>query len=175
MTTTESDFDRTPTDEILVLEEIEIPGDEFYVVDARSQIPPRRPPTALIVTQFEGEEISLQQAFELDGWSVSTCSGPAAGSCPLMRGQKCELREAADIAVVYVDPMDLSGRLGVLPRLKCAASSSSPGVVALEARLSPPVYEGRVATVGGARGPAVILEATSALLESRTESRRHQP
>ncbi len=130
----------------------------------RTQTSLLRPPTGLIVTRRAGDEAPLRKALENDGWFVKTCSGPGKGDCPVMRGERCRLRESVDAAVVYVDPKQLAGVLGSIPRLRCAADSASPGVVALEGRLDPPRYAKGMATVGALRGPASLLTTISALL-----------
>lgn len=123
------------------------------------------PPTALIVTRRPGEEAPLREALEDDAWFVKTCVGPRRGDCPVMRGERCPLRESADAAVVFVDPKSLHGSSGSIPRLRCAADSASPGVVALEQSFEPIKYGPGIATVGALRGPKAVLEAISALLD----------
>lgn len=143
-----------------------------YSSDARGTLnSPLHAPAALIVTRKAGEEASLKGAFEHDGWFVKTCAGPGAGSCPVMRGERCPLRESVDAAVVFVDPRDVYGRLGAVPRLRCAADSSSPGVVALEGRFDPPTFADASATVGALGGPKGVLSAVSALLVSLTTTK----
>lgn len=125
------------------------------------------PPTTLIVTRRHGEEAPLREALENDTWFVQTCAGPAEGNCPIMRGERCPLRESVDAAVVFVAPVSLHGGSGSIPRLRCAADSASPGVVALEQSFAPITYGRGIATVGALRGPKAILEAVSALLHQR--------
>jgi hypothetical protein len=140
------------------------------LIQRYSSEPPRTqasllsPLTALIVKRVAGDEAPLREAFENDGWFVRTCEGPGKGDCPVMRGERCLLRESADAAVVYVDPQQLAGGLGSIPRLRCAADSASPGVIALEGRFDPPRYGPGTAAVGALRGPQSILAAVSALL-----------
>jgi hypothetical protein len=122
------------------------------------------PPSALIVTRRPGEETPLREALENDAWFVKTCTGPGKGDCPVMRGEHCPLRESVDAAVVFVDPKERSGRLGAIPRLRCAADSSSPGIVALEGSLDPPRFSGGTATVGSLRGPTAVLSTIATLL-----------
>lgn len=122
------------------------------------------PPAALIVTRTEGEEARLRETIEAEGWFVKTCPGPAATRCPIMRGEPCALRQSVDAAVVYVDPDGLYGGTGMIPRLRCAADSASPGVVALEGRFDPPQYASTTATIGALRGPSAILAALRRLL-----------
>ncbi|MQA99803.1 MAG: hypothetical protein GEU78_05860 [Actinobacteria bacterium] len=119
-------------------------------------------PTALIVERRKGEEGPLRQALEDEGWFVKTCSGPGQHDCPILRGRHCPLRESADAAIVFVEPRDI--HLGQVPRLRCAADSSSPGVVAVERRLDPPSFGSSTATIGALRGPDGILRVVSALL-----------
>jgi hypothetical protein len=122
------------------------------------------PPTALIVERRKGEEGPLRQALEDDGWFVKTCSGPGNQDCPIMRGQNCPLRESVDAAIVFIGARGVHRHLGEAPRLRCAADSSSPGVIAVEGGLDPPSYGKRTATVGALREPDDILGAVSALL-----------
>ena len=125
------------------------------------------PPNALIVTRQEGEEIPIREALENEAWLVKSCTGPGKGECPIMRGERCPLRESVDAAIVFVDPKRLMGELGTLPRLRCAADSASPGVVAIEGSLEPTRYGEGTACVGALRGPDAVLDAISALLASR--------
>ncbi|MGI8708928.1 MAG: hypothetical protein ACR2LG_12130 [Actinomycetota bacterium] len=136
---------------------------------ARTQTALLSPPTALIVRRVAGEETLLKEAFEHDGWFVKTCAGPGKSDCPILRGERCPLRESVDTAVVYVDPQQLAGGLGSIPRVRCAADSASPGVIALEGRLDPPRYGRGAATVGAFRGPEAILTAVSALMTSEED------
>ena len=122
------------------------------------------PPSALIVTRRPGEEAPLREALENDAWFVKTCAGPGKGDCPVMRGERCPLRESVDTAVVFVDPKEPSGSLGMIPRLRCAADSSSPGIVALEGSLAPARFSGGTATVGSLRGPKAVLGVIATLL-----------
>jgi hypothetical protein len=119
------------------------------------------PPSALIVTRRPGQELPIREELENAAWFVKTCSGPGKRDCPLLRGERCELRESVDATVVFVDPQEAMS----LPRLRCAADSSSPGVVALEGSFDPPCYSGSVATVGSARGPHQIVTTIAELLE----------
>lgn len=141
--------------------------DRYVSHDNRSTPGLLDPPTALIVTRRPGEEAPLREALENDAWFVKTCVGPAEGDCPVMRGERCSLRESVDAAVVFVDPKQLHGGSGSIPRLRCAADSASPGVVALEQSFGPVRYGRGIATVGALRGPKAVLEAVSALLHQR--------
>jgi hypothetical protein len=138
-----------------------------------SKQPPRpqtslfSPPTALIVTRRAGEEAPLRDSLEREGWFVKRCDGPSSGGCPVMQGESCELRKSVDAAVVFMDPSELTSGTGAIPRLRCAADSASPGVVALEGSLDGPAYLGQSATVGSLRGPGAVLGAIRALLASR--------
>jgi hypothetical protein len=126
------------------------------------------PPRALIVTRFEGEEGPLRAEFEKNGWLVDLCAGPGNGGCPLLRGEQCEQRELADAAVVYIDPRgDHSGNVA---RLRCAADSASPGVVAVEGQMHPATFTDHSATIGSWRGPKATLEAVTALLATQDRS-----
>ena len=117
------------------------------------------PPSALIVTRRPDEEAPLQEALEKDAWFVKTCAGPGKGDCPVMRGERCSLRESVDAAVVFVDSRESQRNLGTLPRLRCAADSSSPGIVVMKGRLDSPTYAPGVTAVGSLRGLSSILEA----------------
>lgn len=128
-----------------------------------------QPPTALIVTHRSDEEAPLKEALENDAWSVKTCAGPGKGDCPVMRGERCPLRGSVEAAVVFVDAKSLNGGSGSIPRLRCAADSASPGVVALERTFDPIKYGNGIASVGALRGPRAVIEAITTLLE-RQES-----
>lgn len=125
------------------------------------------PQTALIVTRNPGEETRLKEALEDEGWLVKTCAGPGTGNCPIMHGARCELRTSADAALVFVDANEFSGTLGTIPRLRCAADSSSPGVVVIEGSAEPPNFLGRSATVGALRDARVILRTVKSLLSRK--------
>lgn len=122
------------------------------------------PPTALLVTLHPGEEASLRQALGDEAWVVTTCGGPGTGNCPVTEGAPCGLRKSADAAVVFVDANEFSGSLGTIPRLRCAADSSSSGVVVLEGSSEPAHLLGRSATVGALRGTKAILSTVKSLL-----------
>jgi hypothetical protein len=126
------------------------------------------PPTALIVTRRVGQDAPVRAALENNGWFVTICAGPLDRGCPVMRGERCSVRESVDAAVVYIDPEGLR-RNGMIPRLRCAADSRSPGLVALERRLDPPRYGHGVASVGALRNPDSVLVAISALLAGDTQ------
>ena len=122
------------------------------------------PPAALIVSNRPGDDVAVREALQTDGWFVKSCSGPGNGDCPVLRGERCPLRESVDAAVVFVDPERLAGGLGAIPRLRCAADSASPGVIALEGSLEPTRYGRGTASVGALRGPDAVLSAISTLL-----------
>lgn len=125
------------------------------------------PPAALIVANHPADATPVREALEDDGWSVKSCAGPGKGDCPVMRGERCSLRESVDAAVVFVGPNRLAGGLGATPRLRCAADSASPGVVAVEGSYEPTRYAKGTACVGALRGPDAVIEAISALLASK--------
>jgi hypothetical protein len=118
------------------------------------------PPTALVVGRSPGEDEPVRQALREEGWTVVTCEGPSVEGCPVMRGNACPLRASADAAVVYVSPGAPS-----LPRLRCAADSASPAVVAVESSFDPPRYGTSTATVGALRGPQAVMKALHRLLD----------
>lgn len=120
--------------------------------------------TALIIKRRAGDDARLRHALEQDEWIVKTCTGLSTGDCPVMRGQDCPLRQSADAAIVFMDPKEGSGSPGFIPRLRCAADSSSPGIVALIGRLDGLRYSGTTATVGAVRGPGAIISALDVLL-----------
>jgi hypothetical protein len=122
------------------------------------------PPAALVVSNRPGTDAPVREALERDGWFVKSCSGPGKGNCPVMRGERCPLRESVDAAVVFVEPRRLSGGLGTIPRLRCAADSASPGVVAVESSVEATRFGRGTACVGALRGPDAVLSAISALL-----------
>jgi len=136
----------------------------YTVATPRVQTPLLRPPSALVVSNHRGTEAPLREVLENDGWFVKSCSGPGNGDCPILRGERCPLRESVDAAVVFVDPGKLAGGLGAIPRLRCAADSASPGIIALEGSLKPTRYARRTALVGALRGTDAVLSAMSALL-----------
>lgn len=127
------------------------------------------PQTALVVTRHPGEEAPLREALVDQGWMVKTCAGPGTGNCPLMHGSRCELRNSAEAAIVFVDANDFSGSLGTIPRLRCAADSSSPGVVVLEGSNEPPRFLGRSASVGAMRDVKTILNTVKSLLTTNRQ------
>jgi hypothetical protein len=129
------------------------------------------PPAALVVSNHPGDAQPVREALENNGWFVKSCAGPGKGDCPVMRGERCPLRESVDVAIVFVDQNRAVGGLGNIPRLRCAADSASPGVVAIEGSLEPARYGRGTACVGALRGPAAVLEAISALLVSRRSGR----
>ena len=132
--------------------------------------------TALIVSPYPSEDMPLREEFEKDGWLVRTCAGPGMCDCPVMRGKPCPLRESVDAAVVYVDPKELKGGSRMIPRLRCAADSASPGVIALEGRFDSPKYGRGTAIVGALRSPKMVLTAISALIrQDFGQARRRTP
>jgi hypothetical protein len=126
------------------------------------------PPTALVVTTFEGEEEPLRQEGRRQGWFVRTCPGPSRTACPVLRGESCEVRASADVAIVFADPKG-SKTLGMWPRVRCAADKASPGVIALERRFDPPSFLNTTAVVGALVGAKAILRTAHALLRRRLD------
>ena len=124
------------------------------------------PPTALVVGWSDVDEVPLTETLENDGWAVRHCEGPGAGSCPVMHGKPCPLRRSVDAAIVFADLRGSDRYLGALPRLRCAADSASPGLVALVGRHDRPTFSGSVATVGGARDPRSISNTLTELIET---------
>lgn len=122
------------------------------------------PCSALIVGRHDAAT-SLKDALIADGWQVRECAGPGRTRCPLLEGKPvCDLRESADVAVVYVDGKKTWPGSALLPRLRCAVDAASPAVVALEGRVDPPVMTKRNAVVGALRSPATILKTVSTVV-----------
>lgn len=168
-------LERTPNaelaDEPLDMSRPELQGlmDRYCTKSPEAQRSTIGPPTALIVTRHPGEEAALQETLADEGWAVKTCAGPGTGDCPLMHGHRCGLRNSVDAAVVHVDPNGFSGSLGTIPRLRCAADSSSPGVVVLEGSREPARLLGRSATVGALRGAAEVVDTVTTLLRAQRD------
>lgn len=138
--------------------------DRYCPKSPRAQASALGPPSALVVSYHPAVATPVREALEKEGWFVKSCAGPAKGDCPLMSGKRCALRESVDAAVVFVGPSRLDGGLGSIPRLRCAADSASPGVVAVERSVQPTRYAKGTACVGALRGPNAVIEAISALL-----------
>ena len=127
------------------------------------------PKTALIVDGTATDPRPLAKALGREGWTVTSCHGPGHVSCPLMRGSDCDLRRTADVAIVYVNPDGMWPASGTLPRIRCAADSSSPAIMALDGRLSEPAFAGNHATIGAERDPRDVIDVVEVLrLEDRT-------
>ena len=74
-----------------------------------------------------------------------------------MLGRRCDLRDQADSAVVFVNPSE--GGTRILPKLRCAGDQASPHVLVLEGRLTAAAkHKGGVA-VGCRRGEEAIAHA----------------
>ena len=113
---------------------------------------------ALLVGAGDQTEKRIEQVLEDWGWETVTCAGPSASRCPLMVGGRCELRESADSAVVFVDPSH-SSPSGILPKLRCAADHSSPYVLVLEGRLTQTEVRTGGKVIGSRRGEEAIAYA----------------
>ena len=114
---------------------------------------------ALLVGADQETEARLRTELETRGWETSTCPGPSiATRCPLFVGGKCELRENADAAVVFVDTSRVS-TAGVLPKLRCAADRSSPYVLVLENRINGATERQGGIVIGSGRGASAIADA----------------
>lgn len=122
------------------------------------------PPIALIVEDRGVEQSSLRTEIESNGWLVKTCQGPGRSRCPLLRGQRCELRKSADAAVVFIDPRQMTHMSGMLPRLRCASDHASPAILVLEGQVDGFHKSGTSATIGSIRGPRAIFKALKRLL-----------
>jgi hypothetical protein len=125
---------------------------------------------ALVVDRPGLSDQRLKDALIADGWTVRSCSGPGGTTCPLMQGKSCELREAADAVIVYVDRTTGAMRGSTLPRLLCASHRASPGVVAVEGSFKPAVFAEHTATVGALRDPKTIIDTVDRLLLSKIPS-----
>ena len=123
--------------------------------------PPER--SALIVRNGLASATETEEAFEHAGWVVKNCAGPSFGNCPLLRHENCELRESVDVAVVFVDPHVGAPETRSLVRVRCAADSSSPGVVAINGSIESERYAGRNAVVGARRPDAIVKTARKLL------------
>lgn len=128
------------------------------------------PRTALLVGR-QGAVSSLKNALISAGWQIRGCEGPGRVRCPILEGKPaCNLRQSADVAVVYVDAKETWPASGLLPRLRCAVDPASPAVVALEGRMDAPVTRKGYGIVGALRSPDTILKAVSAVTQRRTPS-----
>ena len=122
------------------------------------------PSAALVVG--DRDPSPLKATLEAEGWSVSTCRGPSSvGTCPVMRGRPCPVRESVDVAVVFVGAQNATTPSTSLPLLRCAADGGAPAVVALEGRLDAARYDGTRAAVGALRGPVAVVEAVHEVRE----------
>ncbi len=60
-------------------------------------------PTRVLVVHHDRDMGDQEADFlRLKGYSVEQCSGPASYSCPVMRGERCEAVERADVLVYDV-------------------------------------------------------------------------
>ena len=118
----------------------------------------------LLVAFSEDDRMELAASFSAAGWGTHTCAGPPHVPCPLVAaGHPCELRTAADVAVVTIDPDHrLSG--GQLPIASCAACGVSPGVIVVQRDMDEVETEGHTAIVGGTSKREVVVKAAESLL-----------
>lgn len=130
-------------------------------VSKPASVGPRR--TALVVTSPTAGAEPMIGSLRVRGWDVSTCSGPGQITCPVMNSQECSLRRSADVAVVYLNPDTMWPVSATLPRVRCAADSASPGMLALEGRHSEPSFSDNHATIGAERDPEIIVDALEVL------------
>lgn len=127
-----------------------------------------RPPAALIVDLPGASEEPLKKTLEEQGCFVKSCAGPGRTRCPILEGKPCPLRESVNVAVVYMDPELTWPGTGMLPRLRCAADSSSPGVIALQGRLDQPRYGRGKATMGALSGTKAILDTIDTVMSQES-------
>ncbi|MGI8774500.1 MAG: hypothetical protein ACR2KQ_05735 [Actinomycetota bacterium] len=173
MTRMGSLWDPTPAVELRRTLDLERPELKALMNRPSGNHPPRAqtsilaPPAALIVKHGDGES-AVRDALESEGWLVKTCEGPACGTCPIMSGQNCPLRESVEAAVVFVGPEQSRNVMGILPRLRCAADSASPAVVVLQGSLDAAQQAGPTVTIGALRGPGAIVAALRRALTRAT-------
>lgn len=129
------------------------------------------PREVLVVRGASGDESAVIEALGTAGWEVSTCSGPATGSCPLMHGKDCTLRKTADVALVYLDATGMWPGSGTLPRIRCAADPASPAVVALEGSHRPAAYGSGRATIGAKKSPVETIATINTLCATEKNRR----
>ena len=121
--------------------------------------------SALVVQNGMTSGTETKEAFEHAGFAVTECEGPSSGHCPLLRHEKCELREAADVAVVFVDLEVGDPHVSSLLRIRCAADASSPGVVAIDGSIESPRFTRDKAVIGARRGPEALVKTALSLLD----------
>ena len=95
---------------------------------------------------------------------VKRCPGAGSRYCPMAHHERCELRDEARMAVVW-----LAGEheLSATTQWQCVSSAASPGVAVLEGS-DHPLRARRgsgSAIVGSAAGPAAILAAMAILAD----------
>lgn len=140
----------------------------------RSELRPLRDryfPADALVVRGSASGHDLEQGLLEAGFRLSRCEGPGRTRCPILEGKPCPIRDRSDVAIVHID-----GRLawpgsGLLPRLICAANSSSPAVVVLERRGDPPARHQRNVVIGELRPVGELVAATRDLVDGpKTES-----
>jgi hypothetical protein len=121
----------------------------------------------VLLVAFPEEKLSeLAAEFAQAGWSTHFCEGPATVTCPLVAaGHACDMRTAADVAVVTIDP-DHRLSSGQLPIAFCAGFGASPGVIVMQRDMDEVEIEGRTAIVGGTSKAQVVVAAAKALIEN---------
>ena len=125
-------------------------------------VPPRG--TALVVSTIDANDEDVAETLQERGWFVELCPGPVEAGCPLLRNGTCELRDSADVALVYL-PETKAGAAGTLIRVLCAAAGDGTTVVAIEGSDSSARTMGRKATIGAERAAEEIAETVCAVAE----------
>lgn len=122
-------------------------------------------PSVLLVGDPDGVDgdrlDGVTRALEAAGFAVSTCDGPARGTCPVVQGGPCPVRCRAAAVVVshpatYSGPVPDCGRVLRLPELRIDDCSYLEPFVDRTAG---------AARVGGSRGPEVAVDTLMALLQ----------
>ena len=104
----------------------------------------------------------LSRAIAASGHAVAHCAG-SNENCPLLRNERCNLRDEAGAIVLRVAPFD-DERSHPAYRL-CTAEEDTPCLIVFEGRAAPLTRHGRVARIGGMRGSSGAAAALERLLE----------
>jgi hypothetical protein len=104
----------------------------------------------------------LSRAIEARDHAVTRCAG-SHENCPLLRNERCKLRDEAGAIVLRVAPFD-DEQSHPAYRL-CSAEGDTPCLIVLEGRAHPLTRHGHVARIGGMRGSSGAAAAVERLLE----------